>query len=271
MKNQINELIDLILDFGRNLYPILREIQEANDESDLEFTADETKWDITDIKRMLEKKMAKDSYQKPAYLDCEDDDEDNYGDCASEPIIEEADEIIVKKKKKRFPITDEDDDIENSRSFSLRQDHMLAIADLSRIDRVTVQEYLNQEVRGTWFFFNRLNVPKGMRRKGIARELLYKVILWADKNQYNILNVVSPSGDLTIKQLTALYEKFGFEKISRGLMVRKHIVHVSNVYDDVEEENEGENEVDFTDHISESDFINDQEKREFFDGHLHGR
>lgn len=105
--------------------------------------------------------------------------------------------------------------ISESVSFTKISNRRLAVADLSHITRTMVQEYLDERYNttGKWYFFNRLNVPDVLSNKGYAKLLLKQVVDWADANKINILNHVSPSGKLNLKQLIRLYEKFDFELV----------------------------------------------------------
>lgn len=103
-----------------------------------------------------------------------------------------------------------------TKTFSILNDRktMIALAELS------IYHEINHE--GTWYYFNRLNVPLKMRNEGIAKQLLQQVSEWADQERINILLDINPYGDLDLRQLIALYMKFGFKQtLSTNTMIRR--------------------------------------------------
>jgi GNAT superfamily N-acetyltransferase len=73
------------------------------------------------------------------------------------------------------------------------------------------------------YFFNRLIVPKPIRGRGIATNLLTQATTWADTERVVIINFVNayPDSDLTEEQTIKLYKKFGFLQIlDTQLMIR---------------------------------------------------
>ena len=111
---------------------------------------------------------------------------------------------------------------EISKSFSRRIGMWLALAEVSLVDYdLGLDKVTDRELpKDNWYFFSRLNVPRPIRRQGLATELMLDLVDWADSCKCNIVNPINPYGDLDLTQLVKFYKKFGFEEISEGLMIR---------------------------------------------------
>ena len=105
--------------------------------------------------------------------------------------------------------------------FVAKLDGYPGSAELSRIDNEFVKLYLQTDVVGTWYYFNRLIVHPKIRNKWVATQLMEQVVIWADKERVNILNEVNPYGDLNRKQLVRFYERFGFEQVNHLIVGKR--------------------------------------------------
>lgn len=84
------------------------------------------------------------------------------------------------------------------------------------------------------YFFNRLNVPRPMRGKGISHKLLESTLNYMLENNGLIINVVNNYGDMGKENLIKLYEKSGFRLLhEQGLM----IYHKDLVQNKIEKKN----------------------------------
>lgn len=98
-----------------------------------------------------------------------------------------------------------------SKSFVIKSDRFIGTADLSQVVNVP-----------DWFYFNRLFVPSPIRGQGIAKDLLERVVIWADESEVNICLSVNPYGDVGFDDLVKLYSRYGFVSVGPvdGIMVR---------------------------------------------------
>lgn len=108
-------------------------------------------------------------------------------------------------------------------TFVIKKDGYPATAELSKIDNKLAKDYLQTDVNGTWYYFNRLVVYPKIRNKGLATRLMKLIIDWADAEKISILNEINPYGDLDMGQLIRFYAKFGFKKHNKhiSLMTRR--------------------------------------------------
>ena len=67
----------------------------------------------------------------------------------------------------------------------------------------------------------RINVPESHRGLGHGRDLLRKVIDWADANDTALFLEINPSGPLDYEALASWYERHGFREIAIGMWRRK--------------------------------------------------
>jgi GNAT superfamily N-acetyltransferase len=104
--------------------------------------------------------------------------------------------------------------------FVIKMDGYPGSAELSRIDNEFVKSYLQTDVVGTWYYFNRLVVYPKIRNKGMAALLMKQVVSWADREKVNIFNEVNPYGDLDMDQLIKFYSRFGFEQCN-DILIRR--------------------------------------------------
>lgn len=120
----------------------------------------------------------------------------------------------------------------HSISISIPDKHCLSLCELSVINNIIAEMTINQiaeqpfkiEPTEKWFFFNRLNVPPKVRRKGIATAMMTTLVQLADNYSINIMNTINPSGDMTMAQLVTFYAKYGFESVGPveyGFVIRK--------------------------------------------------
>ena len=71
------------------------------------------------------------------------------------------------------------------KSFHHIKNNKIALCELTEIPiSFVVDKVKNPE--GTWVYFNRLNTPPAIRRKGIAKKLLTEMIEWADTDKISI-------------------------------------------------------------------------------------
>jgi hypothetical protein len=93
-------------------------------------------------------------------------------------------------------------------------DIKLAIAELSIIPDNSLVDNMD----GTWFYFNRLNVPLEFRNQGIASQMVDIITGICDKNKYNIWLDINPYGEMNYFQLKIFYIKNGFRKHKNSLI-----------------------------------------------------
>lgn len=97
--------------------------------------------------------------------------------------------------------------LETTKSFSIIDENRMGSVELSRV-------FANN---CDWFYFNRLFVPRKIRRRGIASKLLEQLVIWADNEKVNIYLPINPYGDeeygLDLEGLVELYSKYGFKLI----------------------------------------------------------
>lgn len=72
-------------------------------------------------------------------------------------------------------------------------------------------DLLDKKIEDAWFF-NRLFVPSEMRNKGIATQLMNRLIEILDEYNICLINTVNAYGDLNEDQLITFYKKFGFKE-----------------------------------------------------------
>jgi GNAT superfamily N-acetyltransferase len=109
------------------------------------------------------------------------------------------------------------------KSFHHIEKNKIALCELTEIPISFVADVI-ENPKGAWVYFNRLNTPPAIRGKGIAKKLLTEMIKWADTKKISIYLDINPYGNLNLKQLIALYERFGFTKIKHQTMVRRNDV-----------------------------------------------
>jgi len=100
---------------------------------------------------------------------------------------------------------------EKQKSFFKIESNRIALLDLD-LDNGTFQQMfpnINFKNRPT-YWVTRLSVPKPLRNKKIATDLITEMVNWLDKNKYNAIIGVNPYGDLNLTQLINFYSKFGF-------------------------------------------------------------
>ena len=124
-----------------------------------------------------------------------------------------------------WPLRNETDFISQGycKIFVIKEDGYSATAELSKIDNKLVKDYLQINVDGTWYYFNRLFVTQKIRGKGLATRLMNQVIGWADTEKINILNEINPYGDLNLDQLISFYKKFGFKQHNNTPLMTRRI------------------------------------------------
>jgi len=105
--------------------------------------------------------------------------------------------------------------------ITIKED-IMKYSELPKFTEPELFENYSLNITKRWFWFNRLNVPKQIRGRGIAKKLLQQVTGWADRSKINIINLAIPSGSLDIDRLTALYRRFGFRAIDNSLMIREY-------------------------------------------------
>lgn len=95
----------------------------------------------------------------------------------------------------------------------------MAQAEFSLLVDNEFEEFIPQKYHPySRYFFNRLIVPKPLRRKGIATNLLRQTEEWADSNMIvlvNLVNVYSDS-DLTEEQTINLYKTHRFVQLTNA-------------------------------------------------------
>jgi len=106
------------------------------------------------------------------------------------------------------------------KSFHHIEKSKIALCELTEIPVSLIADVVKNP-EGTWVYFNRLNVPPVMRRKGIAKKLLMEMVDWADQDKISIYVDINPYGDLNLRQLVSLYGKFGFIPLNNHTMVRR--------------------------------------------------
>lgn len=103
--------------------------------------------------------------------------------------------------------------MEDSFTFYRKHTFSLSVAELSVMSTSFVEAYgMSAEYR--WLWFNRLNVYKPERRKGVGTELMNEVIANAREKGFNILCAPSPVEEYTgmkVEELVRFYKKFGFQ------------------------------------------------------------
>jgi GNAT superfamily N-acetyltransferase len=105
-------------------------------------------------------------------------------------------------------------------SFNEIVNNNLAVCELSLIaDPRYVLKGLDidkEYVDHSWYYFSRLLVPTKLRRQGIGKKILKKMIDYMDTNKFNILLEINPykrdEKDPDLKDLIEIYSKFGFKK-----------------------------------------------------------
>lgn len=89
---------------------------------------------------------------------------------------------------------------------------------LAQIDTMYVDEVF-YGVRG--LYVNRVIVPKEIRNKGIATQMMNELIKKSDEKQINLILEINAYGDLNEDKLKEFYGKFGFiESKIKGVYVR---------------------------------------------------
>ena len=119
-------------------------------------------------------------------------------------------------------------------SFHIYLEQTVALAEISRIDKDSFQRYLElcsnqkniQKIKDNlsqcdnYYFFNRLNVPKKMRSKGLGKTLLNAVLTFCKDNNIALMNTVNNYGDMSTKDLIEFYKKSGMKLLNKkGLLV----------------------------------------------------
>jgi|GEM_PF-4185725 len=90
-----------------------------------------------------------------------------------------------------------------------------SVAELDRADHLA-DEY---ELMPPVFWFARIKAdPEGLGR-GTA--LMKKVCEHADALEATIVNAINPYGRMNLEELQEWFQKFGFELIHKGLVIRK--------------------------------------------------
>lgn len=84
----------------------------------------------------------------------------------------------------------------------------LAVLEASNISTMSDEYGLNGDV----WYFNRLNVPKCLRNKGIATKMMKEFIKIIDDKNIIMICDVNPYGDLNEQQLIEFYKNFGFKE-----------------------------------------------------------
>ena len=122
---------------------------------------------------------------------------------------------------------------ENYILFSIKEDNRLALSEISIIDKEMANIYgadlksknkiLYEDLfkkSSRFAFYNRLNVPKELRGKGIGSLLLNKTLEYCHENNILLINTVNNYGDMSTKELINFYEKNGMKLIQKeGLMI----------------------------------------------------
>lgn len=95
------------------------------------------------------------------------------------------------------------------------------VAELSEIEDASIYgiKTLPQE---RWYFFNRLKVRDSFMGKGFGRQLMERVIAWADSEGISIINPISTYGQKGgLERKIKFFKKFGFELIEENLVIRR--------------------------------------------------
>jgi len=93
------------------------------------------------------------------------------------------------------------------------------VAELSEIDDVSIY---GVDDKGTWYFFNRLKVRDKEMGKGFGKELMERVIAWADEEGISIINPISTYGQAGgVTKKIKFFEKYGFELVTGNLVIRR--------------------------------------------------
>jgi hypothetical protein len=94
-------------------------------------------------------------------------------------------------------------------TFSIQAGTSLAIAELSLLHDISIYEL----PAGVWYFFNRLNVPRGFPIQHASVLLMKEICSWADDQHINIVDTLNPYGRLNFEQLRRFNLLFGFRNV----------------------------------------------------------
>ncbi len=94
--------------------------------------------------------------------------------------------------------------------------------ELSKIDTKDTNEFLKKykvELKEPIFYFNRLKAR--VERQGEGSFLMKELVKILDEKKISVINELNPYGGMNMETLEKFYAKYGFEKVDRGLMIRK--------------------------------------------------
>ena len=72
------------------------------------------------------------------------------------------------------------------------------------------------------YYFNRINVPKELRNKGIGTKLLKRLIKNIKNEKATLICDINPYGDLDFEKLKKWYMKHGFEENEDSQLILKN-------------------------------------------------
>lgn len=101
-------------------------------------------------------------------------------------------------------------------SYHHLEDDRLAVVDLTDMSAILADQFPDKTV----FVVNRVNTPKEIRGRGLARKLLTAMTADADAERVVLMLDFQPYSGTDEGRLLQLYQKFGFEFKPDGSMVR---------------------------------------------------
>lgn len=132
----------------------------------------------------------------------------------------------LENNREVLPITVNKNVSEYGASFSIIQDGRIALSELTFIDKSHALGYMNLadakdkekysqviENADKCLFYNRLNVPLELRKKGLGTILLEATIKFCKENDIALINTANEYGQMGHNNLIKFYQKHGMQLV----------------------------------------------------------